>query len=58
MFLIDAIKPYVDKKSKTVFVFFRQLFRGGESGVYKIKPGRFFPCYSTEMRNINTTHNF
>ena len=39
MFLIDAIKPNLEKKFKTFF--FMRLFKGGESGAYKIKPVLF-----------------
>ena len=39
MFLIDAIKPNVEKKFKTCF--FMPLFRGGKLVVYKIKPVLF-----------------
>ena len=35
MFLIDAIKPKVEKKLKTCLIYAR-LFRGGELEVYKI----------------------
>ena len=35
LFLIDDIKPNLEKKFKTCY--FRRLFRGGESGAYKIK---------------------
>ena len=37
MFLIGAIKPSLEKKLKTC-LFLTRLFRGGESGEYKIKP--------------------
>ena len=37
MFLIDAIKPNIEKKIKTC-VISTQLFRVGELGAYKIKP--------------------
>ena len=40
MFLIDAIKPYVEKKFKACFIFTR-LFRGRVSGATKIKPVLF-----------------
>ena len=41
MFLIDAIKPKVEKKFKTCKKFFARLFRGGESEAFKIKLGLF-----------------
>ena len=40
MFLIDAIKPIVEKKFKTCFHFTR-LFRVDELRAYKIKPVLF-----------------
>ena len=40
IFLIDAIKPIIEKKLKNCFIFTR-LFRGGEFGAYKIKPVSF-----------------
>ena len=41
MFLIGAVKPIVEKKFKTCFIFFMQMFRGGELRAYKIKPVSF-----------------
>ena len=43
MFLIDSIKPNVEKKSKVCFSFYA---RGGESEAYKIKPVLFFLAFS------------
>ena len=40
MFLIGAIKPLVEKKSQTCFIFPR-LFMGGELRAYKINPVLF-----------------
>ena len=42
MFSIDAIKPNVEKKFKTVFFTQMYMFSGGESGAHKIKPVCFF----------------
>ena len=40
MFLIDAVKPKVEKKFKTCFIFLR-LFKRVELEAYKIKPVLF-----------------
>jgi hypothetical protein len=41
VFSIDSIKPNVEKKFKTCFIFFMPLFRGGELRAYKIKTALF-----------------
>ena len=51
MFLIDAIKPNIEKKFKT-HLFFTQLFMGVESGAYKIATNFFCVWFVGGNKNI------
>ena len=56
MFLINATKPKEENKLKLV-LFFAQLFRGGESEAYKIKPVLFlFPLRFIQKKRENNLH--
>ena len=59
MFLIDTIKPNVEKEIQNLFYFFTQLFRGGESQAYKIKPVLFISvlCFLAATKTLFKTND-
>ena len=55
MILIGAIKPIVENKFKTCFIFTR-LFRGGELRAYEMKPVLFLYAVGFLAATTNITH--